>query len=304
MKWLKIKHIFSPEDHFDWMVSHAANPFAEKIAKGIYRIYFTCRNAFNESHIGYVDVDLENEFNVTGISDRPLLQPGEPGMFDDSGVAMSCLITVSGQKYLYYLGWNLKIKVPWLNTIGLAVWDEKDQLFKKHGRAPVMDRSNEDPFSISYPFIIFENEKYKMWYGSNLKWGSTQYDMQHVIKYAESKDGIHWKRSDKIHVNLVHPNEYALSKPCVIKDKNIYRMFYSYRANGDISSYRIGFAESSDGENWVRKDELAGIDVSENGWDADMICYPFVFSYKDKTYMLYNGNGFGKTGFGIAQLIE
>jgi len=33
-----------------------------------------------------------------------------------------------------------------------------------------------------------------------------------------------------------------------------------------------------------------------------MICYPYVFKHKGRFYMLYCGNGYGKTGFGLAVL--
>jgi hypothetical protein len=215
---------------------------------------------------------------------------------------MGYMLEVNGKIFLYYLGWNLKVTVPWMNTIGLAVYDNSQNRFIKYGRAPIMDRSHDDPFSISYPSILLENGIYRMWYGSNLGWGKEQHEMKHVIKYAESTDGISWKRSHNIAVNLQHPGEYALSKPFVIKEKELYRMWYSYRASEIGETYRIGMAESKDGNVWTRKDDEAGIDVSASGWDSGSIEYPNVFSYKDNTYMLYNGNDYGKTGFGIAVL--
>jgi hypothetical protein len=75
-------------------------------------------------------------------------------------------------------------------------------------------------------------------------------------------------------------------------------MWYCYR--GDY--YRIGYAESDDGRHWTRLDEQAGIQVSESGWDAEAICYPSVFEAKGQRYMLYNGNRYGRSGFGIAVL--
>jgi hypothetical protein len=103
-------------------------------------------------------------------------------------------------------------------------------------------------------------------------------------------------------VDLMHPGEYALSKPCVVKNSSLYQMWYSYRGNKKIDTYRIGYAESKEGLVWNRKDKEAGIDVSSSGWDSEMICYPFVFKYAGDDYMLYNGNGYGKTGFGLAIL--
>jgi hypothetical protein len=137
-----------------------------------------------------------------------------------------------------------------------------------------------------------------MWYGSNLGWGKEETDMNHVIKYAESKDGREWSRTGKITIDLKDDSEFAISRPCVLKEQGIYKMWYSYRGK----AYRIGYAESKDGIIWVRKDDDAGIDVSSSGWDSEMVCYPFVFDHKGERYLLYNGNGYGKTGFGLAIL--
>ncbi|MNL67240.1 hypothetical protein D3C87_1918050 [compost metagenome] len=75
-------------------------------------------------------------------------------------------------------------------------------------------------------------------------------------------------------------------------------MWYSVRGG----KYRIGYAESDDGCEWIRRDELAGITVSDSGWDSDSVEYAHVFDYGGARYMLYNGNDFGATGFGLAIL--
>lgn len=301
MQWNKIRHIFSAGGEFPWMQTHAANPFAIPISESVYRIFFTVRDEQSRSYITYGDFDADDNFRLIELSPNSVLEPGDLGLFDDSGVAVGYILEVGGKLTLYYLGWNLKVTVPWLNTIGRAIWSEEHNRFIKCGQAPMMDRSEEDPFSISYPSVLFENDQYRMWYGSNLGWGKTQESMKHVFKYAESADGIHWERANKIVVDLMHPGEYALSKPFVLKEENQpYRMWYSYRANGNIQTYRIGYAESIDGIQWKRKDEEAGIDVSDEGWDSEMISYPFVFRHKGKLMMLYNGNGYARSGFGLA----
>ncbi len=304
MKWKKIKHLFVANNQYDWMSSHGSNPVAINLKDSVFRIYFSCRDKLSRSHIAFIDVDFDNDFKIINISKEPVLAPGELGTFDDSGVVMGCFQEVKEELFLYYLGWNLKVTVPWLNTIGIAVYNPETDGFDKISRAPLMDRSHEDPFSISYPSIMFENGIYRMWYGSNLSWGTNQEDMQHVFKYAESHDGLKWKRTNKVVLNLEHKNEYALSKPWVIKDNGIYKMWYSYRGNGEIVNYRIGYAESFDGINWKRLDANVGIDVSVSGWDSEMISYPCVFDFNDNRYMLYNGNSYGTSGFGIAILEE
>jgi predicted GH43/DUF377 family glycosyl hydrolase len=303
MKWIKIKHIFKAENHSDWMFSHGANPVFKELEDGTCRVFFTCRDKMSKSYIAYLDLDFENDFQIVNISKEPVLTPGELGLFDDSGVVMSCFQEIEGEEYLYYLGWNLKVTVPWLNTIGLAKLNKEQHKFEKVSKAPIMDRSDEDPFSISYPCVLFDEGVYKMWYGSNLSWGEEQSAMNHVFKYAESNDGVNWKRTNQIVVGLEHKGEYALSKPWVVKDQEKYKMWYSYRASERSDQYRIGYAESDDGIKWIRKDDQVGIDVSpDDSWDSDMISYPCVFDYKGERYMLYTGNGYGKEGFGIAIL--
>jgi hypothetical protein len=35
-----------------------------------------------------------------------------------------------------------------------------------------------------------------------------------------------------------------------------------------------------------------------------MIAYPSVIRCEDRSYMFYNGNGFGEAGFGVAVLVD
>jgi len=298
MKWNKLGLVFCPNDNHAWMRTHAANPVAEHIDGDIYRVYFSCRDDQNRSSVAWADLDLRKPTQVLRVSDRPILGPGPPGAFDDSGTSMGWLLKVSGRRYLYYLGWNLGVTVPWRNSIGLAISDSVEGDFAKHSMAPILDRNVCDPFSVSYPCVLCEESHWRMWYGSNLSWGADQKDMAHAIKYAESTDGIHWRRDGKIVLNFKSPEEYAMSKPCVILEGSRYRMWYSFRGH----AYRIGYAESPDGLQWERMDREVGIDVSNSGWDSDTVEYPFVFEHCGRKYMLYNGNGYGRTGFGIAIL--
>lgn len=281
------------------MLSHAANTVVDHLGGDEFRAYFSCRDKDNRSHIAYVDFDLTTQ-KVLRIADKPILAPGRVGTFDDSGVSLSCLRNIGGRKFLYYLGWNLGVTVPWRNSIGLAIFNEQTNAFERVSEAPILDRSHVDPFSISYPFVLQEGGLFRMWYGSNLDWGPDQKQMAHIIKYAESPDGIHWTPTGRICLNFESPDEYAMSRPYVIKENGKYRMWYSFRGQ----SYRIGYAESKDGLEWTRKDAQVGITVSPSGWDSEMVEYPFLFEHQGHRYMTYNGNAYGKTGFGLARLVE
>jgi hypothetical protein len=301
--WKKLGLVFSPKGNYDWMVSYASNPVAVHLSLDIFRIFFSCRDKNNRSSIGCLDIDLSNPGKAINLSQKPILTPGQLGEFDDSGVTLACIIEdEKKRKYLYYIGWNLGVTVPFRNSIGLAV--DMGNGFQKTSRAPVMDRNEVDPYSMSYPWVIKDDSLWKMWYGSNPSWGKEKPEMSHVIKYAESKDGVIWDRKGIVCINPENPLENSFSRPCVIKEAGSYKMWYSYRSSKKSQEYRIGYAESVNGKNWVRKDDEVGLDVSAEGWDTEMVCYPTIFNHKGKRYMLYNGNHYGQTGFGLAILEE
>jgi hypothetical protein len=139
-----------------------------------------------------------------------------------------------------------------------------------------------------------------MWYYSAVGWEMSDGRPKHFyhIRYAESDDGVRWRRDGRVAIDFKSPDEYAIARPSVLWHEGRYRMWYSYRG----PAYRIGYAESPDGYEWTRLDHLAGIDVSPDGWDSEMIEYPHVFDHDGSLYMLYNGNEYGKTGYGLAVL--
>lgn len=300
MKWEKMGILFNPEVNIRKDFTHGANPFPVFISEHIVRIYYNCRYIDRKSYITYLDYDMKNK-KIVYIYDKFLVEPGDPGLFDDSGCSLGCIIDAPDkkEKYMYYLGWNLLATVPWMNYIGLAIIEE-DGSCHKYSNRPILERNEIDYLSCSYPYVMYDEGKYKMWYGSNLKWGKNKEDMNHVIKYAESDDGIHWKRDGIVCIKGKDESEYAFSKASVWKSNGIYKMLYSFRGE----AYRIGYAESMNGTDWVRKDSESGIDVSDDGWDSETLDYPAMFEYKNEKYLLYCGNGYGKTGFGIAKLIE
>lgn len=295
MPWRKLGRIFQPSGELDWACSHAANPVPEHVEGDIFRIYFSARDGRNRSSIGYIIIDLAADGRVLEIPREPVLRPGDLGMFDDCGASIGCILRVGEARYLYYMGWNLAVTVPWKNAIGLAVSESASAPFRRWSRFPIVPLDETDPYTISYPWVMQDNGRYRMWYGSNLRWGPEKKDMLHVIKYAESDDAIHWERPDHIVINSTSPEENAICKPCVLKDADCYRMWFCSRGE----KYRIQHAVSKDGFQWTRLGP-DDIDVSAEGWDSDMIEYPCVFDHNGRRFMLYAGNAFGATGFGLA----
>jgi hypothetical protein len=270
------------------------------VSGDLVRVYFSSRDSQNRSSIGFVELGLGDSGTVRRLSESPVLAPGERGAFDDSGVSLGWIVQDQGELLLYYVGWNLGVTVPFRNSIGLARSADGER-FDRVSKAPVLDRSQQDPFSLSYPCVLHEGPgDWKMWYGSNLSWGPGHSDMVHVIKVARSSDGLRWSPGEGACLEANGPRESAFSRPCVLREGNLYRMWYSFRG----SAYRIGYAESPDGMRWNRSDDVAGLGPSLSGWDSESVEYPFVFRHGGALFMFYNGNAYGRDGFGLAVLEE
>jgi predicted GH43/DUF377 family glycosyl hydrolase len=297
VKWRKLGRVYAPDGQLAWARSYAANPIAERVDGSLYRIYFSSRDEKNRSSIGCIEIDIRHPNRILRQPDKPVLAPGDLAMFDDSGTSIGCIVPVETKRYLYYMGWHLTVTVPWQNSLGLAVSEGDGAPFVRYSRFPIVELNETDPYTISYPWVVVEKGKFRMWYGSNVAWGPKKEDMRHLIKYAESNDGIRWHRENKVAIDFGSPDEYAICKPCIRKNGDIYEMWFCARGN----SYRIYYAESNDGLIWHRWREPV-LTVSEAGWDAEMVEYPFVFDHNGDRYMLYAGNTFGKTGFGLAIL--
>ncbi len=291
MVWEKQGNLFS-------QTNYAVVPNIFLLSDGTHRIIFCDRDEQNRSIP--LSVDLVQVSEVTHFEDKPLLSLGDWGKFDAHGIMPTWLQRVNEALYLFYIGWNRAVDVPFRNAIGLAISNDNGNTFYKYADGPILDRSVHDPcFVASCCTLIEPNGLWRMWYLSCIEWHVDNGQLQHVyhIKYAESDDGIHWRRDGRVCIDFKDETEYAISRPCVIKDDDCYRMWYSYRGE----SYRIGYAESEDGLHWTRKDDEVGIDVSPAGWDSEMIEYPYVFDHDDQRYLLYNGNGYGRTGIGLAK---
>lgn len=295
--WRKLGRIYCPTGEQDWLQSHAAVPIAEHVGGDIFKIYFSSRNRRNESFTGYLVIDINRPQQILELSAAPVLSPGGLGEFDDSGAMATWLAHSDGSKLLYYIGWNLGVTVPFRNSVGLAV-SQDGQAFKRYASGPILDRTMTEPHFVASCCVIPGEDKWRMWYLSCTDWKIRNGKPEHRyhIKYAESLDGVAWKREGIVAIDYLDETECAISRPSVIRDKDYWRMWYSHRG----SEYRIGYAESYDGRHWTRLDDHCGINVSSSGWDSEMIEYPFVFDHAGNRYMLYNGNGYGKTGFGLA----
>ena len=317
MKWKKLGKIFDPTDHklANNCVEFAQSPQA-LVFDDYVRIYFSTREKDKTnkylSHVSFIDVDRELK-NILNISNHTVIPLGELGCFDEHGIFPINIVRAkdSDKILAYTTGWNRRVSVSADASIGLAISDDNGLTFKKNGDGPIMTSSLHEPFLVCDAFVaVFENI-YHMWYIYGSRWivDPAESSPQRVYKivHAKSTDGLSWeKESRQIITDTLNENE-CQALPTVIYFDNRYHMFFCYREaigfrNIKGRGYRIGYAYSEDLVNWTRDDESIEMDTTQDDWDSDMKCYPNVFSCGEKIYLLYNGNEFGRFGFGLAVL--
>lgn len=301
MRWSKLGQLYCPVPVHPKLVSHAANPLAVLLEGDVYRVFFSGRDAHSRSSVGFVDVDIVKR-EVVYIHDKPIFEHGPENSFYSDGVSIGNCYEADGRRYILFMGWQCPPDGHWRGDVGRLVL-EPDCSLRIDSEEPFMSTDANDPVSLSYPWVLREeNGNYQMWYGSTVTWDAGNGEMLHVINRATSNDGDHWKRHG-LSVPYQLGVAQAFSRPTVVKDADGFHMWFSYRS-GTGQKYRIGYAFSTTGSTWELKLDAVGIDVSDEGWDSEMIEYPFVFDHQGQRYMLYNGNGNGRTGFGIARLVN
>lgn len=302
MKWRKLGRIFDPEVHLPphpKLISHAANPLAVQLEGDLYRIFFSARDAKKRSSVGAVDLDLSTQKIIRTLP-IPVMEHGPKGSFFADGISVGCVYATQTTRYLLFMAWQVPPDAHWRGEIGRFRLNDDLSLCLDPDRA-YLALDVVDSVSLSYPWVTHEADGFAMYYGTTLTWDAGNCEMTHVLRKATSADGEHWVRRAEDLPHVVDEAQ-AFSRPTVVPAANGGQdMWFSYRG-APGRGYRIGHAHRSYLGAWELRNARAGIDVSESGWDSEMIEYPFVFDHGDRRLMLYNGNDYGRSGFGLAEL--
>lgn len=293
--WRKLGLVIVPRQDLWWMQSHASHPTVKVLDGSHIRVYLAGRDDKNRSHAGYVELDIEKPHGDQYFSPEPALSLGELGTFDDNGVMPLSVVDDGPETLLYYVGWNPRSTVRWTAFSGLAVSGNGGKSFRRYSRAPLLERTDDEPFLNGVTCVHREGDRWRMWYIAGVGWIHPDLP-KYNVRHAESEDGRNWRRDGTVCLDFERPDEHAFGRPWIIRDGAVYRMWFAHKGQ----DYRMGYAESEDGIAWHRRDDLAGIDVSEDGWDSQMIEYCCVFQIGGRKYMLYNGNNYGHGGIGLA----
>jgi hypothetical protein len=303
LKWIKQGRIYAPDGRLPWAQKYAFPPTPHFLNDDVLRMYVAFCDERTVGRIGYVDLRADNPAEIVGVSERPVLDIGTPGAFDENGILPTSVVAVDDKLYMYYVGYQLGQQVRYYQFEGLAISTDGGASFARARRVPVTDRSDAELLNRTSAFVRRRADgSFEMWYVGGSEWTVVNgkplpvYNIKHMV----SADGIEWPAEGRVCVDYADEDEHAFGKPFVFEHGGLQRMLYSVRTRS--KGYRLGYAESADGQTWTRKDDEVGIDVSESGWDSEMIAYACVVRHKDQVYLFYNGNNCGATGFGYAVL--
>lgn len=316
-RWTKLGKVFTPQEVQDgterpWLKEFAQAP-ATLVFDDFVRVYFSCRPGPDEkgqyvSYSSWVDLDRKDPTRVLRVAEQPILGLGGLGEFDEFGTYPVSVAREGDEVRAYYAGWTRCESVPFNVAIGMATSRDGGVTFTKAGPGPVLSYTQDEPFVLSGPKIRRFNGQWQLFYIAGRKWKLVDGRAEPVYKLrmATSSDGVHWTKLGRDLVESRVEEDEAQASPDVIYANGKYHMFFCYRYSsnyrGKQFGYRIGYASSTDLVNWTRDDAKAGLDVSDSGWDDEMVSYPHVFELDGRTYMAYLGNGVGRHGFGLAVL--
>lgn len=316
MKWHKIGKIFDPSQH---ALPNGCESFAQSpqalVCDDYVRIYFStrARDASGKflSHVAYVDMDRALE-RILRVADHAVLPLGELGAFDEHGIFPINPVRHGDKVWAYTTGWNRRVSVSVDTAIGLAVSTDGGRTFAREGAGPVLAQSLHEPCLVGDGFVQLIDGVFHMWYIFGTGWKryapDAAPDRTYKIGHATSGDGVHWTKEEarQIVADRLGPDE-SQALPTVTEIDGRHHMFFCYRQSSDFRTnagrgYRIGHAWSDDLQNWTRDDDQIPLAIEPGAWDGDMQCYPHVFKVDDRICLLYNGNEFGRHGFGLALL--
>ncbi|RYD51978.1 MAG: hypothetical protein EOP52_07280 [Sphingobacteriales bacterium] len=301
MKWIKKGLLFNVADQLpDWAKDSALQPCPLKLNETTVRFYCGFRDEQGVSRVGYVDIQKQgHSLQVIGVSEKPVLNIGSDGCFDDNGVVPSCIVRHGSEIRMYYAGYQLVKKVRFLVLGGLAISTDGGESFIRYQENPVLERTQDELLFRVAHSVLLENNTWRAWYGGGSyfeKHGERTLPV-YDIRYMESPDGISFPQQGTVVLeNAV--TEHRVGRPFVYKAGGTYYMFFG-SSTKDVP-YRLTYAVSTDSKTWTRKD--IGLEYQPSDFDSEMSAYPSIVELEGTTFLFYNGNDYGAEGFGYAVL--
>lgn len=302
MRWRRLGRVYAPDGSMPWAQTHAMVPTPWQLDEETLRVFVASVDEERVGRVAYVDVDARNPLRVRRVAREPALDIGEPGTFDEWGVTPMSAVGVGDRIRLYYTGWQRTRAGRYTLLTGVAESGDHGETFERLTQAPILDRSADELYVRSAAAVLRHDDRWLMYYVAGSKWiGCGEAEKpRYGVRTLRSEDGVSWAARGEVCIDPEGDDEFGFGRPWVWRQGDGFRMLYSVRTRS--LGYRMGGARSADGLTWQRRDAAAGLDVAADGWDSEMVCFGARVETEFGVWLFYCGNGYGRTGFGVAAL--
>ncbi|PMS37504.1 hypothetical protein B0G57_110166 [Trinickia symbiotica] len=306
MKWEKLGLVCTADRFGVDVPTRVMVPTPVFVNEDTIRVFVTVCDKDNIGRPYYVDVDARDPRKVLRLSERPVMDVGTAPSFDEHGVVVAQVLkTRDGKLQMYYSGFERFRDVRYKIFTGLATSSNNGESFQRVKTTPILGGSDYESTFRCAPFVIEFEDRFSMWYVAGSSWETIRGKQvpRYSLKYLESPDGIEWPVEGRSCMELQH-DEHGFGRPWIeIDEHGTYHLYYSIRVCS-LAAYRLGYATSEDGLNWVRKDAEMGLEPTPGSFDSNGLSYSAIIEAHGSTYCFYNGNDFGREGFAVSKLIK
>jgi len=308
MVWQKKGLIYAPSNDGSWRHQFAMLPTPLARSNGDLRLFLGFCDPSMVGRIGFVDVDADDPSKVIRLSESPVLDIGEPGAFDDNGVVPISLVQFENELRMYYIGFQLGVRVPYFMFCGLAASSDGGDTFTRVRQNPILDRNSLELYARCGCHVMWDQGRWRMWYVGSVGKGWVQRDGKtlplYTVRHVESLDGIQWLPSvGQPCLEFQNDDEHGFGRPFVRKLDTGYEMLLSVRTFS--RGYNLSRALSHDGIEWERcEDNIFVNSGNVSQWDAVNTSYAHTQTIKGRHFLFYNGNGCGRSGVGYAEWVD
>ena len=184
---------------------------------------------------------------------------GNPVLGGDLGTVFDVSVLKEGDIFRMWFSWRPEASVALVESRDGIHWGEAVIVLGPNQESGWEERINR-------PIVIQQRDGYHMWYTGQTKENS-------YIGHATSPNGVTWTRASKR--PALSPDQpwekNAVMVPHVLWDakKEVYKMWYS---GGDqYEPDAIGYAESSDGQMWIKWPEPIFAPSPEHEWESHKV---------------------------------
>jgi len=299
--------IITPDRSVWWMSSHVSSAFLmapdNSEMSDILKLIVTGRCKRGMSRLGEITLNYNREtqaISLKEISESPLIELGELGTFDHRGMSYPFFIEHKKQSFLFYSGWKLTLDTKFENNLGLLKFDKTQKKWRRISRAPIFPLDNIDPLGIGSVTLTFNDhdQLYYMFYTSFLSWKSAG-NHEYTVRLARTKNLVNWEKSKK---TLIQNNDelHSICRANFFSESIVVcargSQYSLYQLKTKVSLHNL-FNESIS----ISEFQKITPKVKEKGFSEEQ-SYPHISNVFGKTFLLFNGSGFGKSGLCIKGL--